>query len=126
SLSVEEARVAAKNARALIAGGADPVAARSTLRAQTRLEAARAVTFKKAAESYIDAHRNGWDNDKSEKQWRASLEAHAYPILGNLPVADIELAHIRKVLDPIWHTKAETARRVRARIESVLDRETGI
>lgn len=54
------------------------------------------------------------------------MEAYAYPVIGNLPVADIDLAHVRKVLDPIWHAKAETARRVRARIEAILDRETGI
>lgn len=126
SLSLAEARVAAKDARALVAAGTDPIQARDAERAQARLKSARAVTFRKATTSYIAAHRNAWGNDRSEAQWTASLEAYAFPVIGNLPVADIELAHVRRVLDPIWHDKAETARRVRARIEAILDRETGI
>jgi integrase len=42
-------------------------------------------------------------------------------VLGGLPVAGIDEAHILKVLGPIWTTKPETAGRVRGRIESVLD-----
>ena len=126
SLSLAEARTLAKDARASVASGIDPIDVRSAEKSQARLKSARAVTFRKAAASYIVAHRNAWGNDRSEAQWTASLEAYAYPVIGNLPVADIDLAHIRKVLDPIWHDKAETARRVRARIEAILDRETGI
>jgi len=35
-------------------------------------------------------------------------------------VREIDLPHIKQVLDPIWETKTETANRVRARIESIL------
>jgi len=37
-----------------------------------------------------------------------------------LPVADVTLPHIVKVLEPIWTMKTETASRLRGRIESVL------
>ena len=36
-------------------------------------------------------------------------------------VADIEVAHVLSVLNPIWKTKNETANRVRGRIESILN-----
>ena len=44
-----------------------------------------------------------------------------YPFLGELPVDKIEVAHVMKVLEPIWTEKPETASRVRGRIEAVLD-----
>jgi integrase len=41
--------------------------------------------------------------------------------LHRLDVRDIHLAEIEAVLQPIWQDKAETARRIRGRIEAVLD-----
>jgi integrase len=42
-------------------------------------------------------------------------------VFGNLPVAAVDTALVVKVLDPIWSAKAETASRLRGRIEAVLD-----
>jgi integrase len=53
-------------------------------------------------------------------QWQQSLEAHAYPVIGNLNVADIDEGHLVRVLQPIWREIPETARRLRGRIEAVL------
>ena len=46
---------------------------------------------------------------------------YAYPVIGDLPVRDINVSHIVQILEPIWSTKSETASRVRMRIEAVLD-----
>jgi integrase len=43
-----------------------------------------------------------------------------FPIIGDLPLDEIDTEHIVKVLNPIWFTKAETASRVRGRIERIL------
>jgi integrase len=48
------------------------------------------------------------------------MAMHVYPVLGKLGIADIELAHVMSVLQPIWQQKTDTARRVRSRIETVL------
>lgn len=82
---------------------------------------AKAVTFKDAATTYIAAHEHGWKNAKHVQQWRNTLETYAYPVIGNMHVKDIDLAHMLRILEPIWTTKTETAHRVRGRIESVLD-----
>jgi integrase len=37
-----------------------------------------------------------------------------------MSVSDVEVSHVLKVLEPIWYTRTDTARRVRQRIESVL------
>ena len=69
---------------------------------------------------YLDVHADRWKNAKHRAQWRSTLETYAYPILGNLAVADIEESHLLKVLQPIWKQIPETASRLRARIENVL------
>ncbi|WP_371916051.1 MULTISPECIES: phage integrase central domain-containing protein [Pseudomonadota] len=43
----------------------------------------------------------------------------AHPIIGKLPVDDITVDHIRRILKPIWNTKDETTSRVRGRIERI-------
>jgi integrase len=83
--------------------------------------AAAAVTFRKAAEGYVRAHRAAWRNAKHAWQWTGTLESHVFPVIGGLSVAAIDTGHVTRILEPIWTTKAETAARVRGRIEAVLD-----
>ena len=88
---------------------------------ETRLNAAKAMTFRDCAARYIASHRAGWRNPKHAAQWEATLATYAGPVMGGLSVQAIDTALVLKVLEPIWTTKPETAGRVRGRIESVLD-----
>jgi len=119
-VSLAGAREAAGKARALVREGVDPIAARQERRAAVKIEAARSVTFRKFAEGYIDGKEAGWKNDKHRQQWRNSLRDHAHPHIGHLAVADVDTAAVLSVLQPIWTTIPETARRVRGRIEMIL------
>lgn len=114
------AREAASKARTLVRDGIDPIDARKDKRAAAKVEAARAVTFRKFADAYIDGKEAGWKNDKHRQQWRNSLRDHAYPTMGALAVADVDTEAVLGVLRPIWSTVPETARRVRGRIEMIL------
>lgn len=120
-VTLEAAREAAGAARALRAQGIDPIDDRNHRRAADALEAAKATTFKRAAEDYIAAHRAAWTNPGHAQQWGATLETYAYPVLGDLPVQEIDTALVLKVLTPIWQTRTVTATRLRGRIESILD-----
>jgi integrase len=117
-LSIDEARIKALELRKAIREGMDPLAVRSHSKKK------RAVTFRELAEDTIQALIPAWTNDKSEGQWRQTLTTYAYPLLGDLNVADITTDDVYAVLEPIWVSKAETAGRLRARIEKVLDRAT--
>jgi Arm DNA-binding domain len=70
---LQEARARALDARRKRHDGLDPIDARRAERARQRLEAAKAITFKECAESYIASHRAGWCNDKHKYQWSATL-----------------------------------------------------
>lgn len=121
TVSLAEARGKALEARKMVLDGIDPISARAAQRAAAKLQDASAVTFAQAAERYIAAHEAGWRNDKHKAQWAATLETYAYPVFGALPVAAVDVGLVLKVLEPIWTEKAETASRLRGRIEAVLD-----
>ena len=93
-------------------------------RALLKMAQANAVPFRRAALAYIETHEATWRNAKHAQQWRNSLDTHAYPHIGDMLVRDIALPQILNVLEPIWRAKTETATRVRARIEKVLDWST--
>lgn len=119
--SPDGARQIAARWRNVKAAGMDPITARAAERAAAALEAARGMTFRQCAEACIDARKDGWKNSKHAAQWGATLTAYVYPIFGNVPVADVDVALVCKALEPIWKIKTETASRVRGRIESILD-----
>jgi len=98
----------------------DPIERRDAARAQGRLDAARAVTFRQCASAYIEAKRAGWKNAKHRQQWQNTLDSYAHPIIGDLPIGTIDTPVILDVLRPIWTTKPDTAKRLRGRIEAVL------
>lgn len=121
-----DARDRAREAFKLKDAGVDPIEARRAAREQQALDVAKAITFKQEAESFLRAQEEGagWKNQKHRKQWAATLETYAYPVIGHLGVQSIDRSLIIKVLEPIWTTKGETARRLRGRIEAVLDWST--
>jgi integrase len=121
TVSLSEAREAARQCRQMLRDGADPIEVRKAKRSQARAEAARSVTFKDCAERYIKTHSPTWKNAAHRAQWPATMQSYVYPVLGDLPVASIDTGLILKVLEPIWTEKPETAKRVRGRIEAVLD-----
>lgn len=121
AVTLAEARKRATEARRLKSEGIDPIGAKASRRAAAAAERAKAVTFKAAAETYIESHKAGWRNAKHASQWTNTLATYAFPVLGKLPVGEIDAGLVMKVLEPIWQKKTETASRVRMRLEAVLD-----
>jgi integrase len=125
AITLAAARDAASALRLKVKAGIDPLEERQQEAAEA-LAAAQAakmagITFKDVAKAYIAANEGIWRNDKHRQQWRNTLATYVYPVIGDLPVADIGTAHVLKILEPIWQGKPETASRIRGRIESVLD-----
>lgn len=121
SVTLADAREAARIARAKLSQGVDPIEASRRARAQLAAEMHSSMTFAEAAKRYVAAHERGWRSPKHAQQWRNTLETYANPLLGRVPVAEINLALVLKVLEPVWNSKTETATRLRGRLESVLD-----
>lgn len=124
-ISLADARTARDALRLKVKAGIDPLEERQREAAEA-LAAAQAaqvagITFQAVAEAYIHANEESWRNDKHRQQWKNTLTTYVYPVIGELPVAEVGTAHILQILEPIWKAKAETASRIRGRVETILD-----
>lgn len=120
-VSLAEARDMALAGRKLKKQGIDPIEHRNDAQtAQDRVDTAAAMTFAKAARAVHETLAPGWKNPKHADQWINTLDAYAFPKIGETPVGAIGVAEVLEVLKPIWQDKAETARRVRQRIDQVM------
>jgi integrase len=125
TLDAKNVRLQLPDLHKQLANGIDPIEERKRRQVEktTKVEEAalKATNFKQAAEQLIENKKPGWGNEKHAWQWSNSLELYAYPVLGSVPVGNVTTEHVLQALTPIWVSKTETAKRVRQRIESVLD-----
>ena len=131
-VSLAEARELAKKLVLEARQGVDLVARKKEQRSALILAATQNKSFKECAKEYMDAQAQTYRNDKHRKQWSSTLEAYAYPVIGNLLVSDIKMHHVLNVMlqkttgkngrvGKFWYIKTETAKRVLGRIKKVLD-----
>ena len=122
-VTLAAAREKAASYRTIIKSGTDPLDGKHESKAKAQAEAAKRITFSKAAHEYIESHKSGWKNAKHIEQWRTSIKDYAEGIIGSLDVSLIEVAHILRIMqkDDLWTTKTETATRLRGRLEKIID-----
>ena len=117
AVSLKAAREAADAARAVVRQGLDPIKERE----RQRREAARNIhMLSDIALDAFESRKAELKGDGKAGRWYSPLELHILPKLGRVPVADIDQKDIRDTLAPIWHTKAETARKAMNRLGIVL------
>jgi len=114
-LTLAEAREKARVGRELAKNGINPNA---YWRAET--EAELPPTFEEFARDYHKRVGKGWRNGKHGEQWIKTLEDYAFPKIGAIRIDAVDANAVERVLNPIWLSKPETARRVRQRIGAVL------
>jgi hypothetical protein len=107
-LSLAQARENAREQRALIRQGVDPIEAKRERLQLVKAARAARRTFNECVTGYIDSHGDGWRNPKHRAQWQSTMDTYAGPVIGDLDVSRIETPHILKVLEPIWKEKTET------------------
>jgi integrase len=112
SVPLADAREKASSARRKIAQGLNPI--------DERKRDGSIPTFGEMADDVRETLSAGFRNAKHKAQWKSTLETYAAPLRAK-PVDTIATDDVLAVLKPIWTTKAETASRVRGRIEKVLD-----
>lgn len=117
-VTLAKARERAAEIRTMLVDGIDPRVERA--KAKLAAEEKLAVTFGAFALELVDSLEDGFKNPKHRQQWRNTLKTYAKP-LWDVPIDGVTTEQILAVLQPIWLTKAETASRVRGRIERVLD-----
>jgi integrase len=116
-VSLAEARERALEHRKQRRAGNNPI----ELRRQNRRRHVPSRSFKDCATEYWNTHKDGWRNATHVGDWIKSVTTHAFPEIGGMLVSDIDTPAVLRVLSPIWKEKHVTAKRVRGRIENVLD-----
>lgn len=110
-VSLSLAREKAEIIRQQLARGEDPRGDRLV---------AKPKTFKDCMDDLLRAKESEWTNEKHADQWLMTLRDYAKP-LHDLPIADIVIGDIKDCLMPHWAERPETAERLRARIQAVID-----
>jgi integrase len=114
------ARDKAREAKAMLEAGVDPIAEKKAAKAALAASSKRGLTFAVALDRYATEKVKEFRSEKYRDQWKATLTNYALPELGEMLVQDIGLQDVLRVLQPIWTEKTETASKLRQRIEKVL------
>lgn len=115
-VTLAKARERAASIRTMLLDDIDP----RIERAKAKVKAKPVVTFGAFAMELVDDIEEGFKNPKHRQQWRNTLKTYAEPMFAT-PIDQVTTEQILAVLQPIWLSKAETASRLRGRIERVLD-----
>lgn len=112
-VSLKDARALAEKWRAEAAKGLDPVKERER---QRRKQARNLHLLKDIALDAFESRKADLKGDGKAGRWFSPLELHVLPKLGKVPVAELDQTDIRDTLAPIWHEKADTARKAMNRL----------
>ena len=112
-IPLAEAREKALSNRKLAREGGDPLAEKRRTQG--------IPTFAEAASLVLEQKQAGWRSRDHAREWLSSLKRYAFSRIGKVPVSEVTSADVLKILTPIWHRKADTARRVRLRLRAVLE-----
>ncbi len=110
-VSIAEARQRAAEARRKLRDGVDPIEERARRKYQPKR-----LTIKEAIEGCFVARQADLKGDGMAGRWMSPLSVHIIPKIGNRAIEDLDQHMLKSVLEPIWHTKPDTARKAMNRI----------
>jgi len=114
-VSIAEARQRASDARRAVRDGGDPIAER-----QAHRQKATRLTVEDAIHQCFAARQAELKNDGQAGRWLSPLSVHVIPKIGSMAVEDVDQHVLKRTLEPIWHDKADTARKAMNRMNLTL------
>lgn len=110
-VSLKEARERAQSIRAKVRQGENPRAEK---------KAGKVPTFEAVARNYFDKNKSSWKGNGGKGRWFSPIELYALPKIGSLPITEIDHHQLAGVLEPIWKTKAPTAKKLIGRLSQIM------
>ena len=117
ALGLADARKVSERWRKLAAAGRDPIKERE---AEERAARREDITLAILTADAFESRKAELKGDGTAGRWLSPLTLHVLPKLGKVPVTDLDQRDIRDCLAPIWHDKADTARKAMNRLSIVL------
>lgn len=114
-VSIAEARERAAEARKQLRDGVDPIQAR-----QAEQRRHKRLTVAEAIDQCYKARQAELKNDGQAGRWLSPLSVHVIPKIGNMAIEDVDQHVLKQTLEPIWHEKADTARKAMNRMNLTL------
>lgn len=111
-VSIGEARDLAAEARKKLRAGSDPI----EVRAKAKKKKPVRLTVKQAVDGCFEAKKAELKGEGEAGRWMSPLAVHVLPIIGKSAIEDLDQHVLKKVLEPIWHSKADTARKALNRL----------
>ena len=112
-VSLKDARTAAAKCRLQVAQEIDPIKQRE----KERREASRNLhVLEDVAKDAFESRKAELKGDGVAGRWWSPLKLYVLPKLGKVPVSEIDQTDIRDTLAPIWHAKADTAKKALNRL----------
>lgn len=116
-LGLAAARKLAGRWRDVAAAGRDPIKERE---AEERAARREDISLAILTADAFEARKAELKGDGTAGRWLSPLTLHVLPKLGKVPVTDLDQRDIRDCLAPLWHVKADTARKALNRLSIVL------
>jgi len=117
ALGLADARKVSERWRNVASAGRDPVKERE---AEERTARREDITLAILTADAFESRKAELKGDGTAGRWLSPLTIHVLPKLGRVPVTDLDQRDIRDTLAPIWHTKADTARKAMNRLSIVM------
>lgn len=117
-VSLKDAREAADHWRSYVRRGLDPIKEREK---EKRLAAKEVVTLEAVAFEAFEARKAELKGEGNAGRWFSPIKLHVLPVLGKMPVEDIDQRDVKNALAPLWHVKADTARKSLNRLSIILN-----
>lgn len=115
-VSIAEARDLAAEARKKLRAGSDPI----EVRAKAKKKKPARLTVKQAVDGCFEAKKAELKGEGEAGRWMSPLAVHVLPVIGKTAIEDVDQHVLKKVLEPIWHSKADTARKALNRLSLTL------
>ena len=81
---------------------------------------ARTPTFAGATKATFEANRRRWRDTKAARNWMQGMEKRAFPVISHTRVNRIGRENVLRILEPVWTSHPEVARKLRQRIRASL------
>lgn len=112
-VTLKNARVQADKWQTVVRDGKDAIKERDR---QNRAAERNMHILRDIALDAFESRKAELKGDGKAGRWFSPLELHVLPKLGKMPVSQIDQRDIRDTMAPIWHDKADTARKAMNRL----------
>ena len=119
TVPLREARITALENRLTAYRGGDPIQDKKDARRKATMptfEVANSAILKSKA-----ARWKGGDASGTANQWRQSMSKYVLPVVGQMPLDQIQQEQILEILVPIWTARPAIARKLRQRLSAVFE-----